>query len=266
MVQNINAFTAEIDPKQLSYVPDRRLRTVVAADQAIQIVNELRRVNGPCAEPNEKSLSTALQTCAYRAARLDRGEGISPRERRQWAHRYKLLREDILEQNLGLVYSMMRRFKFEGGDCDDLLSNAMFALSRAVERFNPWKGYRFSTYACTAIVRALRNGSRRSHRFRREFPLEYDVPFEVSEPIDTQTDLYIERLRRRVLDEKLGELDAMETRALAQRFPLHDERGSTLGVNGQAIGLSEERVRQIQNGAPHVSDQAKPAMTGRATD
>jgi len=76
------------------------------------------------------------------------------------------------------------------------------------------------------------------------------MPFEVPEPVDTQTDLYVERLRR-ALDEKLGELDDMETRVLAQRLPLDDERGATLGAVGQAVGLGKERVRQIQNGALH---------------
>ncbi len=103
---------------------------------------------------------------------------------------------------------------------------------------------------CTAIVRALRNCSKRSRRLRRQFPFEYDVPCEVPEPVDTQTDLYVERLRR-ALDENLRELDDVETRVLAQRFPLDDERGATLGAIGRAVGLSKERVRQIQNGALH---------------
>ena len=38
---------------------------------------------------------------------------------------------------------------------------------------------------------------------------------------------------------------------LAQRFPLDGERGATLGTIGRAVGLSKERVRQIQNGALH---------------
>ena len=50
---------------------------------------------------------------------------------------------------------MTHRFNFVGGDSDDLLSDAMFALARAVERFSPWMGHRFSTYAGTAIARAL---------------------------------------------------------------------------------------------------------------
>ena len=74
------------------------------------------------------------------------------------------------------------------------------------------------------------------------------MPFEVSEPVDTQTDLYVERLHR-VLNENLGELDDMEARVLARRFPLDDDRRSTLGAIGQAVGLSKERVRQIQNAA-----------------
>ena len=37
MVQNINTLTPEVDPKELRYIPDRRLRTKAAADRAIRV-------------------------------------------------------------------------------------------------------------------------------------------------------------------------------------------------------------------------------------
>ena len=83
MVQDLKAITADTAPKELKYTPDRRLRTDGAANRAIKIVNGLNKVNDPCLDPDETSLFAALQTCAYRAARSDRGERISHGDRRQ---------------------------------------------------------------------------------------------------------------------------------------------------------------------------------------
>ena len=51
------------------------------------------------------------------------------------------------------------------------------------------------------------------------------------------------------LDANLGELTDMESRILAKRFPASDRRRSTLQEIGDAVGLSKERVRQLQNSA-----------------
>ncbi|MCK4625855.1 MAG: sigma-70 family RNA polymerase sigma factor [Phycisphaerae bacterium] len=248
MYPRMTVVPAEPDPKSLTYVPDRRLRTVSAAEKAIRIAEEVNAADPPAPKPKERSLFVALQTCAYRAARPNRGGRIDPRERRQWALRYRAIREYIVELNLGLAYSMIRRFKCHELDHDDLVSDALFALARAVERFDPWQGYRFSTYACTAIARAMVNRSRRGITYRQRFPFRHDVSFEMSERVDTHTELYVERLRR-ALDENLGDLNKLETKILCRRFPLNYQPQSTLGDIGQSVGLSKERVRQIQNNA-----------------
>ena len=238
--------TTELDPKRLTYVPDRRLRTKSAAEHALRIADWVVGGNRQGPKPDEAGLFLALQTCAYRAARANRDRRITPTERRRWAWRYRVIREYIVEKNLGLAYSMIRRFKCHQTDHDDLTSDGLYAIARAVERFDPWRGYRFSTYACTAIVRALVNRNKRGCSYRRRFPFRHDVSFELSERVDTQTELYVERLRR-ALEKNLGDLNEIEAGILAQRFPLDHEARSTLEKIGQEIGLSKERVRQIQN-------------------
>lgn len=242
------SVSAALDPRRLPYIPDRRLRTPAAAKRAVRVAEMLQSGNSSARGFEELELFLAMETCAYRAARPERGRRIPMSERRPWAERYRVIRDCIVEQHLGLAYSMIRRFKCHELDHDDLVSDALFALSRAVERFNPWKGFRFSTYACTAIARALINRSKRGLSYRQRFPFRHDVSFELSEKVDTQTELFAERLRR-VLKENLGELDEREASVLAQRFPLDHEPQSSLGEIGRAIGLSKERVRQIQNSA-----------------
>jgi RNA polymerase primary sigma factor len=142
---------------------------------------------------------------------------------------------------------MIARFGSRNVDEDDMLSDALFALARAVDRFNPWRGYRFSTYACNVIARALMRRGKQESSYRKRFPVQHDVSFERPDRApDDQTDLYVERLHR-ALEQNLGELTELESRILSQRFPAQREDRLTFQEIGDAIGLSKERVRQIQN-------------------
>lgn len=229
------------------YAPDPRVTTQSASRQALSVV---RRITvdvagvGPADEGEERELFAALHVCAYRAT-----ESSSDRLRTKWTRRWNRIREHIVERNLGLAYSMMRQFGSHRLDEDDLLSDAMLGLTRAVDRFDPWRGYRFSTYACNVIARALMRQGRRERQYRQVFPVQYDVPYERPIPDeDGQTQLYVERLKR-ALSENLGALTELESEILANRFPDDDHPRLTFQEIGQHVGLSKERVRQIQNAA-----------------
>jgi RNA polymerase primary sigma factor len=238
---------AGIDTDQFWYVPDRRVRTKGACAAAIAIAEWIAGRHERGNEPDEQELFASLHTCAYRAVRRPRGRKVPDAEREEWARRWQIIREHIVEQNLGLVYSMIKRFHSRKIDEDDLLSDAMLGLTRAVDRFNPWKGYRFSTYACNVIARALMRRGRRERRYRQLFPVNFEVSFEQPDEMpDLQTDLYVERLHR-VLDHNLGELTRLESSILARRFPSGRNERQTFQEIGETVGLSKERVRQIQN-------------------
>lgn len=244
--QNTIFPAAILDPGQLWYVPDPKLRSKGAAEDAVRISDWI--LSGKVgADFDEQALFIGLHTCAYRASRKEGRQAISDEERSEWARRWQQIREYIVEKNMGLVYSMIARFGSRNVDEDDMLSDALFALARAVDRFNPWRGYRFSTYACNVIARALmRRGKQESH-YRKRFPVQHDASFERPDRSpDDQTDLYVERLHR-ALSQNLGELTDLESRILAQRFPAQREDRLTFQEIGDTIGLSKERVRQIQN-------------------
>lgn len=237
---------ASAEPEQIWYVPDPKLRTKAAAADAIRVADWILGDREGW-EPNEQDLFVGLHTCAYRSARRESRRPVSVEERSEWARRWQRIREHIVEKNMGLVYSMIARFGSRSVDEDDMLSDALFALARAVDRFNPWRGYRFSTYACNVIARALmRRGKQESH-YRKRFPVQHDVSFErPARSPDDQTELYVERLHR-ALRGNLGDLTELESRILAQRFPAQREDRLTFQEIGDTIGLSKERVRQIQN-------------------
>jgi RNA polymerase sigma factor (sigma-70 family) len=250
-----------LDPEQLWYAPNPQLRSKAAVQDAVR-VSDWIAAGKEGQEPNEQELFIALHVCAYQAARKSKTH-IPQKTRMEWANRWQQIREYIVEKNLGLVYSMIARFGSRNLDEDDMLSDALFAIARAVDRFNPWRGYRFSTYACNVIARALmRRGKQESH-YRKRFPVQHEVSFErPTKSEDSQTELYVERLHR-ALDQNLGELTDLESRILSQRFPAQREQRLTFQEIGDSIGLSKERVRQIQNialGKLREALQADPAL------
>lgn len=237
---------ASPEPRLLWYAPSATIRTKVASRDAIQLADRIRSIE-QAPVPDEQELFIALHTAAYQASRPANQRRSAKAERDAWTERWEVIREYIVEQNLGLVYSMIGRFGSRHMDEDDLQSEAMFALSRAVDRFNPWRGYKFSTYACNVIARALMRRGKQETHYRRVFPVQHDMSFERPESMpDLDAGLYLERLHR-VLDGNLGELTDLETRILSHRFPPEHEPRLTFQEIGNAIGLSKERVRQIQN-------------------
>ncbi len=168
---------------------------------------------------------------------------------RRWRQRYFTLRDQIVLGNRKLVFRAVRKWTALAHRSDDMIGECYIVLIRAVAVYNPWMGVRFSTYAYTCLVRAL---SRLSQRFASDW-LARSVPLETlvsEEPDDPDRDEPpSERLQR--LDEYLHDdhplLSPREKTILLRRFCPADPSGSqTLEKVGQDLGLSKERVRQVQ--------------------
>lgn len=231
---------------------DCRVTRASAGQTAIKVAQWISSGSGLDEEPDEASLFIAMHASAYQSEKRPRKTRIDPHERAQWIKRWNLIREYIVEKNLGLVYTMIGLSGTKKRDDDDLLSDAMYGLFQAVDHFNPWKGYRFSTYACTAIGRLLRRQGRREVNYRQVFPIQNDGSLEaivdMPDPRNDQTGLFVDRLNR-ALEQNLGNLTELESTILALRFPTGNKDSLTFLEIGKSVGLSKERVRQVQNNA-----------------
>lgn len=197
-----------------------------------------------------------LHFCAFHLSRLYKRAAKRPRsvlaqrEYGKWMHRYNRIRDRLINANLGLVYDLIGRSRFGTLDRDEMCSEGMMALLRAVDTFDPWRGYRFSTYACNAILRAFSRAALRDSKRRQLMAVSFDPTFEKSDNVERRRDddrgLYKERLQR-ILDSNDAELTQVEKMVLSRRFPEDgDQPRETLDDIGRDMNVSKERVRQIQ--------------------
>ncbi|WEM42769.1 RNA polymerase sigma factor RpoS [Photobacterium sp. DA100] len=219
----------------------------------------------------------------------------------------EVARKRMIESNLRLVVKISRRYSNRGLALLDLVEEGNLGLIRAVEKFDPERGFRFSTYATwwirQTIERAIMNQTRTIRlpihvvkelnvylRTARELaqkldhePTAEDIALKLDKSVDDVNRML--RLNERVgsvdnpiggdsekalldiiPDEKSGgpetstqdddiktsivhwlqELNPKQREVLARRFGLLGYEASTLEDVGREIGLTRERVRQIQ--------------------
>jgi len=186
----------------------------------------------------------------YASWRISRS--TSKAERRRWERTYFAHRDRIVLGNHKLIYRAVGRWMPPSQWAEDMTSDCQIVLIQAVAAYNPWLGIRFSTYAFTCLMRALSRLSQRhaADRLSRSLPLE-SLPD--GEPRDALHDEPSGgRLQR--IDEYLQEnhqlLSSREKRVLMRRFSLDDQaKAGTLEQVGRELGLSKERVRQVQASA-----------------
>jgi RNA polymerase primary sigma factor len=171
-----------------------------------------------------------------------------------WHARFEHFREYLVRTNLALVLAMAKRTRLGDVDFAEIVSEGNMALIRAVDKFSIDRGFKFSTYACRAILKAFSRTAMKSSRHRTRFPVEFEPEMEKSDWQDRRRGAVeedcIDELKA-IVDRNLADLSQVEETVIRRRFnwKQEDESPLTLEEVGQIIGVTKERVRQIQNKA-----------------
>jgi RNA polymerase sigma factor (sigma-70 family) len=194
-----------------------------------------------------RDLARRMHYAAWRLSRI-----ADVRRRAHWKAQYLSFRDRIVLGNRKLIYRAVRRWMPAATWVDDMTGDCQIVLLQAVAAYNPWLGIRFSTYAFTCLMRALSRLSQRhtADRLSKSIPLE---ALPDGEPRDSGNEEqsashlpYVDEFLR----EKHELLSSREKEVLSRRFSLDVQtKSGTLEQVGRELGLSKERVRQVQASA-----------------
>jgi RNA polymerase nonessential primary-like sigma factor len=268
-------------------------------------------------DAGESEIGNTLQTYLREIRRTPL---LSPEEEFALATRARAgdfqARQAMIEHNLRLVVSIAKNYLGRGLPMSDLIEEGNLGLMHAIGKFEPDRGFRFSTYASwwvrqsieraimhqarlvrlpvhvvrdlNQVLKARRQLEARSDRLANgprpasvedvasllgwpaqevaellrfaETPTSLDAPLDrdASETmIDMVADeqavdpmgLALHNEVEQLLDTWLAELSEREREVLAGRYGLRDREPETLEVLAERLGLTRERIRQIQQEA-----------------
>jgi len=302
---SLSATELDVDIEEKGDVPSFK---GIASDDVISLY--MKEVGTISLLSAEDEIDLTLAWRGGEAARQQlANDGSDPKERRRLEmaiQRGEEAYRRLIEANSRLVISVARKYLRRGLPLSDLIQEGNLGLIKAVERFDPDKGHRFSTYATwwirQAILRAVADQGRtirlpahvvdelnKLNRVAKrlvqelgrepsneELAGELDIspervdelmrvggqPLSLETPVGEEESTLAEFIEDDMsptppslasitllgehMEDALASLTLREARVLRLRYGLEDGEDYTLEQVGEKLGLTRERIRQIQ--------------------
>ncbi len=272
--------------------------------------NESPEAAGPVGELDRAIDETHDVTQLY-LNEIGRESLLTPAEERELTQRVRqgdfAARQSMIEHNLRLVVNIAKHYANRGLTLLDLIEEGNLGLMHALDKFEPERGFRFSTYATwwirQNIERAIMNQSRtirlpvhiikemniylraqrhleshgvpdagpeeiaaltdkpvaevrrlmrlNDHMASLDAPLDIDPSLSIGEAIaDENSEMPEDMLQafevEQYIHEWLNELPEKHRWVIERRFGLNEQGIATLEVLAEQMGVTRERVRQVQ--------------------
>lgn len=158
----------------------------------------------------------------------------------------------LIRSNLRLVIAVAKKYVGRTGDLFEKVSEGNVSLMRAVEKFDYTRGFKFSTYATWAIkknfIRSYGMAMKHAERFRTGHDELLDT--RVAYRANPRVELDAQRQREEEVARLLEDLPDREREIIRSRFGMTPgEEPKTLQEVGDELGVSKERVRQLESRA-----------------
>ena len=157
------------------------------------------------------------------------------------------LKEMLIRCNMRLVVSYAKKHAGVSDNLFELISDGNLSLMRAVEKFDYSRGNKFSTYASWAIMKNFARSIPDEKKHREHFVTGHDDLFEAKPDVRTdEQDLLSQAEQASTkVNRLLEQLDPREREILRMRAGLDNAENMTLEEIGQRLGITKERVRQL---------------------
>lgn len=159
------------------------------------------------------------------------------------------VKNQIIRANLRLVVSIAKRHVGPMNNFFELVSDGNMSLIRAVEKFDYARGNKFSTYASWAIMKNFARTIPEENYRRDRFVTGHEEMFEAAADNRIDEHEYESALKRmrEAIRGMLSHLDDREKLIITSRFGLGGAAEQTLEQLGRELGITKERVRQIES-------------------
>lgn len=157
--------------------------------------------------------------------------------------------DELLARYKGLVKSTARKFYIQGGDIEDLISEGMIGLCKAVRSFDEKGSASFTTYAYLIVTRDMINAVKKQYS-SKNYPLNNALPIREAEGatggVNPEEPIIFEEESRR-LDEKLKKiLSALEYDVIKNYIAglSYGEIASALSVSAKTVDNALSRAKK----------------------
>jgi len=232
---NFYADSLQLYLKQISTIPLLSQAEVHHYAQQVQRMKSLHQLRQELSQTLDQEPSVAQWAITVQLSEMTLKSALQEGQR---------AKRKLIEANLRLVVKIARRYDKPGVELSDLIQEGTIALSRAVDGFDPARGYKLSTYAYRAILRQMSRAA-----VLKQKAQSVPLGLEQQSPLPLPDETVAQTQQAELVSHLVEQLPPNQQNVLILRFGLKDGQTLSLDEVAEKLGMSREKVRWAQTKA-----------------